>query len=108
MGPCAPPARGAAGAVGAGRRWRGERRAPTIGAALLPTGSGPAPTRLLVIRRGDCRPGADTTVSWRHDGGRTGKKINVSGVPAREQKSVFKFQQHRSREWGHWCPLSIL
>ena len=24
-----------------------ERRAPTIGAALLPTGSGPAPTRLL-------------------------------------------------------------
>ena len=35
MGPCAPPAPAH------------ERRAPTIRAALLPTGSGPAPTRLL-------------------------------------------------------------
>ena len=84
-----------------------ERRAPTIqmsiGAALLPTGSGPAPTRLLSYDAG-----ADTTLSWSHDGGRTGKEINVSGVPASVQKSVFKFPQHRTREWGHCCPSSIL
>ena len=39
-----------------------------------------------VIRRGDGRPGADTTLSLSRDGGRTGKKINVSGVPAKVQK----------------------
>ena len=31
-----------------------------------------------VIQPGDGRPGADTTLSWSHDGGRTGKKTNVS------------------------------
>ena len=78
--------------------------------------TGPAPAQAqwpgtdapAVIRRGDGRPGADTTLSWSHDGGRTSKKINVSGVPARVQKSVFKFPQHRTREWGHLCPSSIL
>ena len=39
-----------------------------------------------VIRCGDGRPGADTTLSLSRDGGRTGKKINVSGVPAKVQK----------------------
>ena len=59
-----------------------------------------------VIQRCDGRPGADTTLSWSRDGGRTGKKINVSGVRARVPKSIF--QQHRTREWGNWCPSSIL
>ena len=78
-----------------------ERRAPTIGEALLPTGSGPASTCLLsydtavMVGRAQTRPcrGAATE---------GGKKTNVSGVPARVPKSVFP--QHRTREWGHWCP----
>ena len=41
-----------------------------------------------VIQPGDGRPGADTTLSWSHDEGRTSKKINVSGVPARVQKGI--------------------
>ena len=49
MGPGAPPAPAQ------------ERRAPTLGAALLPTGSGPAPTRLLsydavMVGRAQTRP----------------------------------------------------
>ena len=51
-----------------------------------------------VIRRGDGRPGADTTLSWSRDGGRTGKEITVSGVPARVPKSVFP--QHRTTVIG--------
>ena len=74
MGPGAPPAPAQ------------ERRAPTIGAAMLPTGSGPAPTRLLLSYDAVTVGCADTMLSWSHDGGRTGKKINVSGVPARVQK----------------------
>ena len=65
-----------------------KRRAPTIGPALLPTCSGPAPTRLLSY---------DAVTR-----GRTGKKTNVSSVLARVPKSIFP--QHRTREWGHWCP----
>ena len=78
-----------------------KRRAPTIEAALRPTGSGAVPTRgmrLLSIRRGGGRQGAATTLSWSSDGGSTGKKTNISGVPAREPKSVYL--EHRTREWG--------
>ena len=55
-------------------------------------GAAPAPAR----------PGADKTLSWSSDGGSTGKKANVSGVQAREPKSVYL--EHRTREWGHPCP----
>ena len=66
MGPGAPPAPAQ------------ERRAPTIGAALLPTGSGPAPTRLLsydavTVGRAQTRPCRGAT---------------TEGVPARKSMSV--------------------
>ena len=48
MGPGAPPAPAQ------------ERRAPTIGAAMLPTGSGPAPTRLLSYDQCQWRTGEST------------------------------------------------
>ena len=83
------------------------RRCPACAGPRCPAGAGPlgrrqrlpsglAPTRLLSC--GDGRPGADTTSSWSHDGGRTGKKINVSGVPARVQKAYF-----RSTGRGNWA-----
>ena len=103
--------------IPAGGANMGLRRCPACAGPRCPAGAGPlgrrqrlpsglAPTRLLSC--GDGRPGADTTSSWSHDGGRTGKKINVSGIPARVQKSVFKIPQNRTREWGHWSPSSIL
>ena len=66
MGPGAPPAPAQ------------ERRAPTIGAALLPTCSGPAPTRLLsydavTVGRAQTRPCRGAT---------------TEGVPARKSMSV--------------------
>ena len=66
MGPGAPPAPAQ------------ERRAPTIGAALLPTGSGPAWTRLLsyyavTVGRAQSRPCRGAT---------------TEGVPARKSMSV--------------------
>ena len=66
MGPGAPPAPAR------------ERRAPTIGAALLPTCSGPAPTRLLsynavTVGRAQTRPCRGAT---------------TEGVPARKSMSV--------------------
>ena len=66
MGPGAPPAPAQ------------ERRAPTIGAALLPIGSGPAPTRLLsydavMVGRAQTRPCHGAT---------------TEGVPARKAMSV--------------------
>ena len=66
MGPCAPPAPAQ------------EHRAPTIGAALLPTGSGQAPTRLLSydavkVGRAQTRPCRGAT---------------TEGAPARKSMSV--------------------
>ena len=39
---------------------------------------GTAAPAAILVRRCDCRPGADTTLSWSRDGGITGKEINVS------------------------------
>ena len=78
-----------------------EHRVPTIGPALLPTGSGQAPTRLLshdaeTVVRAQARPcrGAAT------EGVLARKPMLVAYLQS--AKSVFP--QHRTREWGHWCP----
>ena len=85
MGPGAPPAQAQ------------ERRAPTNGAALLQTGSGPALTRLLsydavMVGRAQTRQCRGATTEG------VPAIINVSGEQARVQKSVF--QQDRTSEWG--------
>ena len=86
-----------------------ERRAPTIGAGAPQPCSQqqwPCTDTPAAIRCCDCRPGADTTLLWSHDGGRTSKKINVSGVQARLPKSVFL--QHRTREIQGMGPLESI
>ena len=73
MGPGAPPAQAQ------------EHRAPTIGAALLPTGSGPGPMRLLsynavTVGRAQTRPCRGAT---------------TEGVPARKSMSVAYGQEYQ-------------
>ena len=73
MGPSAPPAQAQ------------ERRAPTIGEALLPSGSGSAPTRLLsydavTVGRAQTRPCRGAT---------------TEGVPARKSMSVAYWREDK-------------
>ena len=77
IGPCAGAGPGAQGAY----NWGSP--APDL---QWPGTDAPA-----VIRRCDGWPGGDMTWSWSHDGGRTGKKINVSGVP---QENHCQLQQN--------------
>ena len=103
MGPCAPQVTAHGPGVQGAHHW----------GSPAPDRQWPGTNAPAVIRRGDGKPGADTTFSWSNDGGRTCKKsmsvaLLYTGVPARVQKSGFKFPQHRTREWGHWCPSSIL
>ena len=76
MGPGAPPAPAQ------------ERRSPTIGAALLPTDSGPAPTRLLsynavTVGRAQTRPCRGAT---------------TEGVPSRKSMSVAYRREYRDKK----------
>ena len=52
--------------------------------------AGPGTDAPAVIQRGGDRPSADTTLSWSSDRGRTGKEVNVSGVPASQCQSTKK------------------
>ena len=73
--------------MGPGAQQTQERRAPTIGPALLPTGSGPAPTRLLsydavTVGRAQTRPCRGAT---------------TEGVPARKLMSVATGESTKNR-----------
>ena len=63
---------------------------PLLPLEKLVIGDAPA-----VVRRGGNRQGAATTLSWSRNGGRTGKKTDVSSVPARKPKSIYLV--HRTR-----------